>query len=104
MWPLRPATADQIDNHEDDGDDQEKVDQSAGDVERETEQPEDEQNYGDGVEHDVFSQGLIFERVSLGEVNLLRSPAKINNRFLKPLLVGGEQAEKFARILAGWRV
>ena len=47
----RPASADQVDDQDDHSDDEKEVDQAAGDVEAETQDPQNQQNYKDSPEH-----------------------------------------------------
>lgn len=46
------ATGDEVDYENDDSDDQEDVDQTARDMEAETEEPQNQENYKDSPKHE----------------------------------------------------
>jgi hypothetical protein len=54
----RPATGDQVDDQHDNGDDQEQVNETAGHVKAESQDPEDQQDYEDCPEHAITSPFL----------------------------------------------
>src|SRR3546814_4553343 len=52
-----PAARDQLPDHDDDGDDEQQMDEPARDVEgEEAEQPQNEQNDGNGPQHGLISR------------------------------------------------
>src|SRR3546814_6205905 len=52
-----PAARDQLPDHDDDGDDEQQMDEPASDVEgEEAEQPQNEQNDGNGPQHGLISR------------------------------------------------
>jgi hypothetical protein len=54
-FPRSPAARNEIEDQDDDGNDQEQVNQPASDMTDKTQQPKDEQDNNDGIEHDDFS-------------------------------------------------
>jgi hypothetical protein len=53
-----PAPADQVDDQDDHGDDEKKVNQAAGDVEAETQEPQDQNDYKNCPEHRILFSAL----------------------------------------------